>query len=207
VAAIALSGCEASVDNLTSESAARTMLDAICNADGAKIEALYKSSGRCPTDKILQLANSQGIVGDHVSDYDLAMQTDNRFTWKNRSSGHVVKVTVKAFEERYYFTEISCRKRDGVDRWGLKEPVRQDVFRKAVEAVDKFGMGDRCKKEWKRIEADAGIDDDVLKKILDEGFAAKDWELPSFTNFDATKKGHRMDWIKRRNETRREPIL
>ena len=92
-------------------------------------------------------------------------------------------------------------------KWGLKERQRLHIFQEAIEAVDNFGMGDMCKREWKRIESDAGIDDNVLKQILEEGFAAKNWELPSFANFDATKKSHRMEWIKKRNETHREPIL
>ena len=96
----------------------------------------------------------------------------------------------------------------GSIKWGLGERRRCDIYFDAMRAIDTYGMGDTCKKEWRRIAADAGIDMDILGKILDEGFDSKcTWGQPSFANYDAEKKAHRMEWIKARIQTHGEPML
>jgi hypothetical protein len=91
-------------------------------------------------------------------------------------------------------------------KWGLTEGQRLHVFQDAIRAVDEFGMGESCKKDWKQLEEKAKITDEALKAILEEGFKAG-WEQPEWGNYDATKKSHRMEWTKRRNELRREPLM
>ena len=93
-----------------------------------------------------------------------------------------------------------------VAKYGLSEKQRQQMFCDLMEAVDKYGMGERCKKEWLSIGADQKLSPDIVKKILQEGFD-DGWEQPKFSNYTVKSKYNRLEWIKKRNESKTEPMF
>lgn len=98
-------------------------------------------------------------------------------------------------------------RKGGVEKWGLSESTRKQIFYDCIEAVDNYGQGDACKRTWKTIRDRNGISADVLGKILEEGFNPKaNWDQPPL-KITAETKAHRVEWIKKRTEMRREPLL
>lgn len=93
----------------------------------------------------------------------------------------------------------------GVVKWGLAERERKHVFCDLLQAIDRNGQNDTCRREWKGIQTEHKINDDVTEKILNEGFDTG-WEQPAPAG-SANAHRHRIDWIAARTKTKREPLL
>ena len=91
-------------------------------------------------------------------------------------------------------------------KFGLSEGQRKKMFCDLMEAVDTFGEGEACKQEWKKIGAEHKLPNDIVAKVLEEGFQSG-WPQPAFSNYTAKSKANRVGWLKRRNELHAEPMF
>ena len=91
-------------------------------------------------------------------------------------------------------------------KYGLSEGQRKKMFCDLMEAVDTFGEGPACKQEWQKIGAEHHLANDVVAKVLEEGFQSG-WPQPAFSNYTAKSKANRVGWLKRRNELHAEPMF
>jgi hypothetical protein len=94
---------------------------------------------------------------------------------------------------------------------GASQSQKEDAEHKAVflamiKAVDQYGMGEACERQWGKIAREHHIDGETALRILDEGLDQKNWRQPATDHYNAEKKFHRVDWIRKRTELKAEPM-
>ena len=100
-----------------------------------------------------------------------------------------------------------------VVKFGLSESQRRKLFYDLYEAVDRCGVNDNCRQEWRNLEKRYGVDREAVAKILDEGMGGSggglsDWRLPDFPEGTPAARANRKQWIRERGlDGSTDPLL
>jgi hypothetical protein len=100
------------------------------------------------------------------------------------------------------------KKKDENIRFGMTETQRRRLYKDLIHAVDDNGMSKATQKEWRSLGKEFKLTDQQVSAVLQEGLENTDWEQPDLAaTMDQRQKTNRMEWIRKMNETKREPIM